>query len=134
MDDYSLYTVFSGILDKLWVLWELILLGEPIVVMTNSPDVCSSAVLNLISLVRPVSGYSILCLTYQLHYMGDFRPYFTIHDPEFHKFSEMFKNISYGVRNIFKRCLTMLDTWTTVALQGTGNCPRCHEPSIQERV
>lgn len=54
VDDHSLYTVFSGILDKLWVLWELVLLGEPIVIMANSPDICSSAVLNLISLIRPV--------------------------------------------------------------------------------
>eukprot|EP01126_Amoeba_proteus_P052035 TRINITY_DN6256_c1_g1_i1.p1 TRINITY_DN6256_c1_g1~~TRINITY_DN6256_c1_g1_i1.p1 ORF type:complete len:394 (+),score=80.55 TRINITY_DN6256_c1_g1_i1:761-1942(+) len=76
--DFNLYTMFSRMIDKLWVLWELVLLAEPIVVMANSPDMCSAAVLNLISLIYP------------LQYMGDYRPYFTIHDPEFQALSENF--------------------------------------------
>jgi hypothetical protein len=60
-------------LDELWTLWELVLLGEPILVKSSSPRFCSKAVFALIDLITP------------LRYGGDFRPYNTIHDPDMSK-------------------------------------------------
>eukprot|EP01135_Chromosphaera_perkinsii_P006970 Nk52_evm8s639 gene=Nk52_evmTU8s639 len=68
------YRVLKGALPHLWLLWELVLLGKPIVVMSPTPDVCSEAVLALVCLISPLK---IRC---------DFRPYFTIHDQDFDKY------------------------------------------------
>jgi hypothetical protein len=43
-------------LDDLWLLWELVLLGEPLVVMAPEPGICSESVVALIDLISPVSG------------------------------------------------------------------------------
>lgn len=42
-------------LDDLWLLWELVLLGEPLVVMAPEPGICSESVVALIDLINPVS-------------------------------------------------------------------------------
>ncbi|KAG7274196.1 hypothetical protein CRUP_008572 [Coryphaenoides rupestris] len=57
------------------VLWELTLLGEPVVVMAPSPTMSSEIVLALVSSIAP------------LKYCSDFRPYFTIHDSEFREYT-----------------------------------------------
>ncbi|XP_071903474.1 uncharacterized protein [Coffea arabica] len=69
--DSDLFGIFRGLLMQLWRLWELLLIGEPILVIAPTPPQCSEAVAGLVSLVAP-----LLCSV-------DFRPYFTIHDPEF---------------------------------------------------
>lgn len=48
-------------LDDLWLLWELVLLGEPLVVMAPEPGICSESVVALIDLINPVS-WSLLHL------------------------------------------------------------------------
>ena len=40
-------------LPFLSLLWELILLGEPLLIIANTPQLCSQAVLALTSLIRP---------------------------------------------------------------------------------
>lgn len=65
-----MYLNFHGLLDELWTLWELVLLGEPIVVKSLLPQSCSKAVFVLVDLITP------------LNYGGDFRPYCTIHDAD----------------------------------------------------
>lgn len=62
---------FRHVLTKLWLLWELALLGEPTMVVAPTPSDSSGAVAALLSLVAPLP-----CAL-------DFRPYFTIHDPIF---------------------------------------------------
>ena len=47
------------------------MLCEPILILSNSPDTCSNVVLNLTSIIYP------------LKYAGDWRSYFTLHDPEY---------------------------------------------------
>lgn len=42
-------------LDDLWLLWELVLLGEPLVVMAPEPGICSESVIALVDLINPVS-------------------------------------------------------------------------------
>ncbi|EGG15703.1 hypothetical protein DFA_10545 [Cavenderia fasciculata] len=71
----DLYCCFKNLSTKLWMLWEMVLLNHPIIVMSPSPPISSDCVLALISLISP------------LNYTGDYRPYFTIHDPDFQKFT-----------------------------------------------
>ncbi|KRZ68066.1 Protein DENND6A, partial [Trichinella papuae] len=70
----DLYECLSLYLPHLHMLWELVLLGEPIVVMAPSPDVSSAVVQSLISLIWP------------LQYRYDYRPYFTIQDSDFKEY------------------------------------------------
>ncbi|KAM7471156.1 hypothetical protein LguiA_009339 [Lonicera macranthoides] len=69
--DSDLFGTFRGLLLQLWVLWEMLLIGEPILIIAPTPPQCCEAVAGLVSLVAP------------LLFSVDFRPYFTIHDPEF---------------------------------------------------
>lgn len=69
--EVDIYTPFSALLHHLWTLWEVLLLAEPLLVLAPSPGECSTAVAALIALISP------------LPYSADFRPYFTIHDPDF---------------------------------------------------
>jgi hypothetical protein len=83
----------------LWTLWELVLLGEPVVVKSAFPQSCSRAVLALVDLITP------------LDYGGDFRPYSTIHDPDLSSVFniEGFSAKILGVTNpVFER---MLEDW-----------------------
>lgn len=68
----SLYCVLSN----LHMFWELVLTGEPIVVIGTSPTDCSHMVQSLVSLISP------------LVYASASRPYFTIHDSEFKEFTQ----------------------------------------------
>lgn len=72
----DIYNTFKNFVQKLSTLWELVLLSEPILILSPNPTLSSNAVLSLVSLISP------------LEYQGDFRPYFTIHDQDFKSFSE----------------------------------------------
>lgn len=50
----GLYHHFRDILKDLWLLWELMLLAEPIVVIAPDPGVCSEAVISLVDIINPV--------------------------------------------------------------------------------
>jgi len=71
----SIHSCFVGILPYLWHCWELTLLAQPLVVMSNNPKIGSDSVLSLVSLISPIP------------YGGDYRPYFTIHDNDFKDFT-----------------------------------------------
>ncbi|KAL2340631.1 hypothetical protein Fmac_008571 [Flemingia macrophylla] len=92
--DSDLFGSFRGILLQLWLLWELLLIGEPMLIIAPTPPQCCEAVASLVSLVAP-----LLCSV-------DFRPYFTIHDPVFARLNsiqegEAFPPMILGVTNIF---------------------------------
>jgi hypothetical protein len=53
----GLYHHFRDILKDLWLLWELMLLAEPIVVIAPDPGVCSEAVVSLVDIINPVSSF-----------------------------------------------------------------------------
>lgn len=80
MGHINLHKVFENMLPKLWILYELILLGEPILILSNSPAKGSNIVLQAASLLTP------------LKYGGDARPYFTIYDYDYGHFLEVFRN------------------------------------------
>ncbi|KAG2187540.1 hypothetical protein INT44_005229 [Umbelopsis vinacea] len=88
----TLYKHFSNMLDDLWLLWELVLLGEPLIVMAPEPGICSESVVALVDLINPIP------------YCGDYRPYFTIQDSDFRSFitkSMPPSNLILGVTNPF---------------------------------
>ncbi|KAI8376415.1 uncharacterized protein BYT42DRAFT_574504 [Radiomyces spectabilis] len=103
----ALYHHFKDILKDLWLLWELVLLGEPIVVMAPDPGVCSEAVICLVDLIAPIP------------YCGDYRPYFTIQDSDFKSFVTKNKppcNLILGVTNPFFN--TAIEHWPHIVRVG----------------
>uniref|UniRef100_A0AAZ3RDY1 UDENN domain-containing protein n=1 Tax=Oncorhynchus tshawytscha TaxID=74940 RepID=A0AAZ3RDY1_ONCTS len=90
--ELDLFKCFQSFLIHLQMLWELMLLGEPVVVMAPSPTVSSETVLALVSSIAP------------LRYCCDYRPYFTIHDTEFKEYTTRTQappNVILGVTNPF---------------------------------
>uniref|UniRef100_A0A669E7N3 DENN/MADD domain containing 6Aa n=1 Tax=Oreochromis niloticus TaxID=8128 RepID=A0A669E7N3_ORENI len=83
---------FYPVFFHLQMLWELVLLGEALVVMAPSPAESSDTVLALVSCIAP------------LRYCSDFRPYFTIHDSEFKEYTTRTQappSVILGVTNPF---------------------------------
>ncbi|XP_024971118.1 protein DENND6A isoform X2 [Cynara cardunculus var. scolymus] len=92
--DSDVFGIFRGLLLQLWLLWELLLVGEPILIITPTPPQCCEAVASLVSLAAP------------LFVSVDFRPYFTIHDPHFAHLNSLregdtFPPMLLGVTNLF---------------------------------
>ncbi|KAJ4960451.1 hypothetical protein NE237_020361 [Protea cynaroides] len=92
--DADIFGTFRGLLLQLWVLWELLIIGEPLLIIAPTPPQCCEAVASLVSLVAP-----LLCSV-------DFRPYFTIHGPDFARLNslgegEPFPPMILGVTNLF---------------------------------
>ncbi|KAJ9567390.1 hypothetical protein OSB04_003356 [Centaurea solstitialis] len=92
--DSDVFGIFRGLLLQLWLLWELLLVGEPILIITPTPPQCCEAVASLVSLAAP------------LFVSVDFRPYFTIHDPGFAHLNSLREGDSFppmllGVTNLF---------------------------------
>lgn len=87
-------------IHHLQLLWELAVIGEPILIIAPSPTTASSLVQSIISLISP------------LKMVNDFRPYFTIHDSEFREYSAKGRSpprIILGVTNPF--FVKALDHW-----------------------
>lgn len=100
----NLYSVFHSLQSSLWTLWELVLLGEPLLVLGSSPPLVAQAVLALTSLVWPLT------------YAGDFRPFFNIHSDAFRAMqaakSPALPSVLLGVTNPF--ILKTLKGWPHV--------------------
>uniref|UniRef100_A0A158R609 UDENN domain-containing protein n=1 Tax=Syphacia muris TaxID=451379 RepID=A0A158R609_9BILA len=75
VNETNLFKELRGFLSHIQLLWELVLVGEPLVVMAPCPSTCALLVESLISLIWP------------LRYCNDYRPYFTIHDSEFKEYT-----------------------------------------------
>nr|KAF6398905.1 DENN domain containing 6B [Molossus molossus] len=90
--ELDLFRSLQPVLTHVQTLWELMLLGEPLVVLAPSPTVSSEMVLALTSCLQP------------LQFCCDYRPYFTIHDSEFKEFTTRTQappNVVLGVTNPF---------------------------------
>ncbi|KAJ3066171.1 Protein dennd6a [Podochytrium sp. JEL0797] len=66
-----IYSTFSLSPKLSFLLWELMILGEPLLIHSDTPKACSSVVWTLLELMKPVP------------FGGDFRPFFTLQDGEF---------------------------------------------------
>ncbi|KAG7199940.1 hypothetical protein KM043_014376 [Ampulex compressa] len=71
----DMFRSLASVVSYVHLLWELVLLSEPIVVMAGSPTGCSEMVQALVAMIAP------------LKYCADHRPYFTIHDSEFKEYT-----------------------------------------------
>uniref|UniRef100_A0A8D3E5U8 DENN/MADD domain containing 6Aa n=1 Tax=Scophthalmus maximus TaxID=52904 RepID=A0A8D3E5U8_SCOMX len=90
--EVDLFRCFYPVFFHIQMLWELVLLGEALVVMAPSPAESSDTVLALASCISP------------LRYSSDFRPYFTIHDSEFKEYTTRTQappSVILGVTNPF---------------------------------
>uniref|UniRef100_A0A8C6P1C6 DENN/MADD domain containing 6Aa n=1 Tax=Nothobranchius furzeri TaxID=105023 RepID=A0A8C6P1C6_NOTFU len=90
--EVDLFRCFHPVYFHIQMLWELVLLGEALVVMAPSPAESSDTVLALVSCISP------------LRYCSDFRPYFTIHDSEFKEYTTRTQappSVILGVTNPF---------------------------------
>lgn len=65
------YSALSGLVKHVWHIWEVMLLAEPCMIFGSNPEIVASCVSAAMDLIYP------------LPYNADYRPYFTIHDPEF---------------------------------------------------
>ncbi|KAK2194231.1 hypothetical protein NP493_1g03008 [Ridgeia piscesae] len=103
LHEVDLFSVFQPVLPHIQMLWELVLTGEPLVVMASLPTVCTSTVQALVSIIWP------------LKYSMDYRPYFTIHDSEFSEYTTKTQappSVILGVTNPF--FAKMLQHWPHV--------------------
>ena len=73
--EQNLFKCFFPVMSNLQELWELVLTCEPLIVMAPTPDITCEVVQALVACIWP------------LKYASDFRPFFTIHDPEFKDFT-----------------------------------------------
>jgi len=90
--DINLYKCLRPVLNHIHLLWELVILNEPILVIASVPDVCSEFVSALINLTWPIK------------YSSDYRPFFTIHNSEFQEYSmksSPIPSVIIGVTNPF---------------------------------
>ncbi|KAF5928234.1 hypothetical protein HPG69_014839 [Diceros bicornis minor] len=115
--ELDLFRCFQPVLTHVQTLWELMLLGEPLVVLAPSPATSSEMVLALTS-----------CL-YPLKFCCDYRPYFTIHDSEFKEFATRTQappNVVLGVTNPF--FIKTLQHWPHILRVGeprmSGDLPK----------
>uniref|UniRef100_A0A672Z6C7 UDENN domain-containing protein n=1 Tax=Sphaeramia orbicularis TaxID=375764 RepID=A0A672Z6C7_9TELE len=115
--ELDLFKCFQSMLIHLQMLWELVLLGEPLVIMAPSPTISSETVLALISSICP------------LKFCSDFRPYFTIHDSEFREYTTRTQappNVVLGVTNPF--FIKTFQTWPHIIRLGetkmAGDLPK----------
>nr|XP_033814210.1 protein DENND6B isoform X2 [Geotrypetes seraphini] len=117
VQELDLFSCFQPVLIHIQMLWELMLLGEPVVVMAPSPTISSETILALTSCIAP------------LRYCCDYRPYFTIHDNEFKEYTTRRQappNIILGVTNPF--FIKTLQHWPHIIRLGelkvSGDLPK----------
>ncbi|EPZ33621.1 DUF1630-domain-containing protein [Rozella allomycis CSF55] len=98
----GLFKSLKTILKDLCVCWELMLMGEPIVVFSTSPEFCSLGVISLVDLIQPIP------------YGGDYRPYFTIQDNDLNALvsQRILPGLILGVTNPF--FLKTLSHWPNI--------------------
>ncbi|KAL8222594.1 UNVERIFIED_CONTAM: Protein dennd6b [Gekko kuhli] len=111
--ELDLFRCFQPVLTHVQMLWELMLLAEPLVVLGPSPA---------------VSSETVLALTRQV-YCCDYRPYFTIHDSEFREYATRTQappSVVLGVTNPF--FIKMLQHWPHILRLGelkmAGDLPK----------
>ncbi|CAJ0931114.1 unnamed protein product, partial [Mesorhabditis belari] len=101
------YKCLSNFVYHLQLLWELILIEEPLLVMASTPTRSSAVVQALVSLIMP------------LRLQSDFRPYFTIHDSEFREYSAKTRNLPCAILGVTNPFFTkVLQHWPHVLKLG----------------
>ncbi|GMR48154.1 hypothetical protein PMAYCL1PPCAC_18349, partial [Pristionchus mayeri] len=119
----DIYKNLQWMVKHIQLLWELVLIGEPLLVMAPSPTRVASIVQSLVALISP------------LRYASDFRPYFTIHDSEFREYTGRSKHtarVMLGVTNPF--FVKALDHWPHILkVSDTNDTESNDKPSEKTR-
>ncbi len=100
--ELNFYRHFKTHIPHLHHMWELVIQGSPILILSPTAGECSSAVMALVSIIAPIP------------YAGDYRPYFTVHNSEFRNLQA--QNTILGVTNPF--FVKALENWGTVIAVG----------------
>eukprot|EP00118_Oscarella_pearsei_P012620 m.94468 g.94468 ORF g.94468 m.94468 type:complete len:560 (+) comp36816_c0_seq10:64-1743(+) len=90
--EVDMYRLLYPVVPYIHLLWELVLLNEPIAIMAPSPGICSEVVQALVNSIMP------------LRYSSDYRPFFTIHDSDFKAYTTKTQSpppVIVGVTNPF---------------------------------
>ncbi|KAK9831905.1 hypothetical protein WJX81_007718 [Elliptochloris bilobata] len=114
--EVDVWTPLREVAEQAWVLWELAVLAQPLLVVAPSPGECSATVAALVALVTP------------LPFAADFRPYFTIHDPAFARMAggQLPSGANrlpclLGITNLY--ILKAVPAWPNVLSTGTRPAP-----------
>jgi hypothetical protein len=91
--------------------WEIVITGEPILVVSSNPTQCCDAVLALVSMIAPIQ------------YAGDYRPYLTVHNSDFKHFAQQgetsdFEACIIGTTNPF--FIKAYEKWPHIIVAGTA--------------
>ena len=79
----GMHGLLGGIhLGSITQLWELLIAAQPILVLSNTPSMCSAVVTALRALIQPIE------------FNGEFHPFFTVQDPLFKKYMTYGKPIA----------------------------------------
>jgi hypothetical protein len=79
LDSVNVYEVFCDLGERLWLVWELVLCGEPLIVYGTDAGHSSDAVYAALSLIAP------------LEFGGEVQPFYTVQDSTFAAFSKATK-------------------------------------------
>jgi hypothetical protein len=82
VNEIDIFGAIHAVIHHIHLIFELVLLGEPILVIAQSPTDASLLVQALTSMISP------------LEYFPEYFPYFTIHNQEFHEFANASKPAS----------------------------------------
>eukprot|EP00172_Hildenbrandia_rubra_P003041 Plantae.Rhodophyta-Hildenbrandia_rubra.ctg443.p1 GENE.Plantae.Rhodophyta-Hildenbrandia_rubra.ctg443~~Plantae.Rhodophyta-Hildenbrandia_rubra.ctg443.p1 ORF type:complete len:653 (+),score=75.47 Plantae.Rhodophyta-Hildenbrandia_rubra.ctg443:1926-3884(+) len=116
----------ESVIDKVHHLWELLLLGEPLIIFATTPSQVSAAVLSVLGLSHPIP------------FTGDWRPCFCVQDPDYSTLAKatngqelrhcLPKGAVFGATNIllkttlaFPNTLTIRDDQCTAEVAGVSN-------------
>eukprot|EP01080_Neovahlkampfia_damariscottae_P000196 gene196-4442_t len=123
LEDLNIYSIFKNNINFLIKIWELLILGESLLIISPFPKISSEACLISISIISP------------LIFNGDFRPYFTVHNTDFKNFIEKGKKFGFekstiiGVTNPF--FIKSMEHWPHVlCLDGIENEKKKKKSSV----
>ena len=119
----DLFLCLLPVIDHAHAAWELVLTGEPLVVMAANPAFSSSTVQYLTTLIYP------------LNYANDYRPFYTIHDSDFKNITSScssgpLPNILLGVTNPFFG--KALKHWPHILKLGDAHSLKVKSPAKSE--
>lgn len=118
----DLFLPLAASLDNLNALWEAVMVGEPLMIVGPSPDMCSAAVLAMISIIMPMP------------YCLDFRPYFSLHDASFSDLVGTNGNFDAAVPRIIgitnPQILAALPSWPNILMTGFSATTRCDTTAV----
>jgi hypothetical protein len=114
--ELRLFETFKTCLETLWTLWECTILNRSVLILDNSPQLVSHAVLASTSLIYPFI------------YSGHFNPYITIYDPNLERVAAQPRGWIVGGTNPLFAKLFSCDVTQMVVMGGGFKCHKHLKP------